>query len=224
MYDKRSAWSLAAIAPDRGPETGLADIECAAMTELPTTRQATVDVFSAIRGQGIRAIRVDLAKGTAGEFEPAPSTKTDFLHGFATVANYFQGGKELTSRIEEDLFRLERGGWNPDKAEIYTDQYISTGGVLAELILGRDRFFLDIRPMVHRALGIDSSLCCRPYDLCTALIAQEAGCVVTEPDGSPLDAPLDVTTNVSFVGYANAELAARVQPMLNGVLRKHGVG
>jgi hypothetical protein len=146
------------------------------------------------------------------------------LHGFASVANYFQGGKELTARIEEDLLRRERGGWNPDKAEIYTDQYICSGGQLAEVALGRDRLVLDLRPMIHRKLGVDSSLCSRPYDVCTALVAQEAGCVVTAPDGSPLDAPLDVTTNIAFVAYANPGLAARVQPLLDEVLVTHGLG
>lgn len=222
MYDKRSAWSLAAIAPDKGESTSLADVECAAMTELPTTRQSTVDLFWAERGRGTQGKRVDMTKGVE-DLTIAPSTRTDFLHGFATVVNFFQGGKELTSRIEEDLFRMERGGWNPEKAEIYTDQYISTGGVLAELMLGRDRFVMDIRPLVHRALGIESSLCCRPYDLCTALLAEEAGCVVCHPDGSPIDVPLDVTTNVAFVGYANRALADRLQPMVREVLARHGV-
>lgn len=223
MFDKRSAWSLAGLAPDRGRETKLSDITHAVMTELPTTRQATSDVLWAVRGGATRARREHLAAGTAGELAVVPSSRTDLLHGFATVANYFQGGKELTSRIEEDLLRRERGGWNADKAEVYTDQYISSGGALAELALGRDRFVLDIRPLVHRSLGFESTLCSRPYDLCTALVACQAGCVVTAPDGSPLDAPLDVTTNVAFAGYANAALAARLQPMVTAALREHGL-
>ncbi len=224
MYDKRSAWCLAGLAPDRGAETRLSDISCAVMTELPTTRQGHADRLWAVRGEGVCAEREVLATGATQELPVAPSQRTDFLHGFATVANYFQGGKELTSRIEEALFERERGGWNPDKAEIYTDQYISTGGALAELALGRDRFVLDIRPLVHCSLGITSSLCARPYDLCTALVAQEAGCIVTAPNGDPLDAPLDVTTNVAFAAYANAQLADRVQPMLRDVLTRFGLG
>jgi hypothetical protein len=193
------------------------------LTELPTTRQATSDVLWAARGEPTAGRREHLESGTARDLVAAPSTRTDLLHGFATVANYFQGGKELVSRIEEDLLRRERGGWNPDKAEVYTDQYISSGGALAELVLGRDRFVLDIRPLVHRSLGFESTLCGRPYDLCTALVAQQAGCVVTAPDGSPLDAPLDVTTNMAYAGYANAALAERLQPMVTAVLRDHGL-
>jgi fructose-1,6-bisphosphatase/inositol monophosphatase family enzyme len=224
MYDKRSAWSLAALAADRGPETGLADLEQAVMTELPTTRQATSDVLWARRGHGVHGVRQHLL--TAHPDEPlavCPSTHDHLLHGFATVANYFQGGKEITARVDEALLRLERGGWNPEKAEIYTDQYISTGGALAELALGRDRFVMDIRPLVHAALGVTSSLCCKPYDLCTALIADEAGCVVRAPDGSPLQAPLDLTTNVAFVAHANPRLAARLQPLVERVLADEGL-
>ena len=43
MFDKRSAWSLAAVAPDHGDATRLSDVVVAAMTELPTTRQTIVD-------------------------------------------------------------------------------------------------------------------------------------------------------------------------------------
>src|SRR5688572_21937835 len=35
MYDKRSAWILTGLAPQRGKKTSLADIVVAAMTELP---------------------------------------------------------------------------------------------------------------------------------------------------------------------------------------------
>lgn len=223
MHDKRSAWCLAGLAPDRGPATSLADIAYAVMTELPTTRQATSDRLIATRGGGVRGERDDLHGGTTRALAVQPSQRADLLHGFATVANYFQGGKELTSRVEEEILARERGGWNPDKAEIYTDQYISSGGALAELALGRDRFVLDIRPLVHRALGVASSLCSRPYDLCTMLVAQEAGCTVCAPDGASLDAPLDVVTNVAWAGYANAALARRLQPIVADVLRRHGL-
>ena len=47
MYDKRSAWSLAAAAPHGG---SLRDIVVAAMTELPTLKQGMADQVSAVRG------------------------------------------------------------------------------------------------------------------------------------------------------------------------------
>jgi hypothetical protein len=142
-------------------------------------------------------------------------------HGFATVANFFQGGKELLARLEEAILRRALGEWDPEKAEVYTDQYISSGGQLAEVALGRDRFVLDVRPLVHHKLGVTSSLACRPYDLVTWRVAQAAGCVVVDPFGQPLDAPLDVTTNVAFACYSNARLAAQMIPIVREEVQRH---
>lgn len=221
MFDKRSAWCLMGIAPDRGAKTRLADVELAVMTELPTTRQATSDVLWAIRGKGARRERHDMGLGKAQSLPLVPSRATDLRHGFATVCNFFQGGKELISRLEEAILSRALGGWNPAKAEVYSDQYISSGGQLAEVALGRDRFVLDVRPLVHRKLGVPTSLVCRPYDIVTMLIAQEAGCVVVDPFGAPLDAPLDVTTDVAFACYANAQLAKTLMPIVGEEVRKH---
>ncbi len=214
MFDKRSAFCLMAVAPELGPTTSLADVELAVMTELPTTRQLTSDVLWAMRGSGAHGERHDLRNGKRIPLAVVPSSAATLRHGFATVASFFQGGKELTARLDEAILLRALGPWNPEKAEVYSDQYICSGGQLAELALGRDRFVLDARPLVYRKLGVRSSLCCRPYDLCCALIAQEAGCIVTDPFGAPLDAPLDTTTNVAWVGYANAALAHRMGPIV----------
>ena len=40
------------------------------------------------------------------------------------------------------------------------------------------------------------------------MLLEEAGGVVTDPWGQPLDAPLDTTSPIAWVGYANASLAA----------------
>jgi len=80
---------------------------------------------------------------------------------------------------------------------------------------GHDRFIADLRPLVN-----PTGLCCHPYDLCTALIAREAGVIVTDPAGAPLDARLDVTSDVAWVGYANPKLREVVEPLLRGALRR----
>ena len=214
MFDKRSAWCLLAIAPEKGDATRLLDVELALMGELPNTRMHVVDTLWAERSSATRGLREDLVRGTSAPLVPRPSGAIDLRHGFASVANFFPGGKELTARLDDALMQDALGGWNPDKCEVYGDQYISSGGQLAELALGRDRFVLDVRPLVHAALCVKSSLCSRPYDVCTALVARNAGCVVTAPTGSPLDPPLDVTSDVAFVGYANAGLAERLQPLV----------
>ena len=221
MFDKRSAWCLMGAAPEKGKATRLGDVEVAVMTELPTTRQSTSDVLWAVTGKGAHAERHDIGTGSSRHLALVPSQATTLRHGFATVCNFFQGGKELIARLEEAIFLRALGSWNPDKAEVYTDQYISSGGQLAEVTLGRDRFVLDVRPLVHRKLGVTSSLACRPYDIVTMRIAQEAGCVVCDPYGEPLDAPLDTTTNVAFACYANKKLAAQLIPIVREEVKRH---
>jgi fructose-1,6-bisphosphatase/inositol monophosphatase family enzyme len=220
MFDKRSAWCLMAVAPDRGVATRLGDVAVAAMTELPTTRQATSDALWAVRGGGACGTRTELATGTVRALPVVPSTATTLRHGFATVCDFFQGGKALVADLAEAIYARALGPWNAQKAEVYADQYISSGGQLAELALGRDRFVLDVRPLVHHKLGAKSSLACRPYDVCTALVAQEAGCVVLDPFGAPLDAPLDVTSNVAFAAYANRALADLLVPIVREEVRR----
>src|SRR5207248_7039697 len=60
MYDKRPAWALAGVAPNKGKNTRLRDIEVAVMTELPTSKMGFADVLWAIKGSGANAKRVDL--------------------------------------------------------------------------------------------------------------------------------------------------------------------
>ena len=221
MFDKRSAWCLSAVGP--GDAQNLSDLVLARMAELPTSRQTIADDLSAIRGHGAKRTRHDLARDRSEPRPIRPSQATTLRHGFATVCSFFQGGKELIGRIDEDIVAQALGGWRAEKAEVYSDHYISSGGQLAELVLGRDRFVLDIRSLVHRALGFDATLASRPYDLCTALVAREAGVEILDPaSGRPFDAPLDTTTNCAFVAYANTALRAAIQPIVERVLSTHG--
>lgn len=222
MYDKRAAFILAGLAPRRGKRPQLGDIVVAAMTEIPTSKQDRADQLSAIRGAGVLAETHDLVRGTRRRWTPRPSRAKGFEHGFASLARFFPEGKTLLAQVEESLWRElgvlgERGG-----ALVFDDQYISTGGQLYELIVGHDRMLGDLRPLAYAKLGlVNASLCCHPYDICTALIAQEAGCVVESPEGKALRLPLDTTTSVSWMGYANTGLARMVRPALKRVLKRY---
>ena len=85
---------------------------------------------------------------------------------------------------------------------------------------GHDRFVADLRPLFERRRAGGAALCCHPYDLCTELIARELGVLVTDEHGSTLDAPLDVTSDVGWIGYANAALKALVEPHLRHALTR----
>ncbi|MGH9766759.1 MAG: hypothetical protein ACREAB_04925 [Blastocatellia bacterium] len=73
MYNKRSAWWLAGLAPNRGDETSLRDIGVAVQVEIPTTRAALADTLRAIRGRGARGETTNLITGERISFQPQPS-------------------------------------------------------------------------------------------------------------------------------------------------------
>jgi hypothetical protein len=213
MYDKRSGWCLAGLAPQRGRDTTLADIIVAVMTELPVAKAGCGDQLSAVRGGGVVAHRIDLRTGRRQRLRPAPSAARTLGHGFSSFAKFFPEGKSWLAQREERLWTELGAG--PD---IFDDQYMSTGGQLHELIMGRDRFIADVRPLAHARLGIVSSRVCHPYDMAAALIAEEAGCILTDPAGKKLRAPLDTTSAVAWVGYANRMLARKIGPVLRRVM------
>jgi fructose-1,6-bisphosphatase/inositol monophosphatase family enzyme len=200
MYDKRSAWCLAAVAPRGGT---LRAVVAAAMTELPTTKQGLADQLSGTQGNGLVAERIDVRDGSRTPSTVQPSSATDLEHGFATVSKFFLPGKSALAELEAELFR--RLG----SVHVFDDEYLSSGGQLHELIAGHDRFVADLRPLVD-----PEAFACHPYDVCTAMLLEAAGGVVTDPRGAPLDVPLDTTTSVAWAGYANRTLAERIGPTL----------
>jgi hypothetical protein len=108
-------------------------------------------------------------------------------------------------------------------ARLFEDQYICTGGQFYELMAGHDRFNADLRPNLDRVLeerGQHLGICCHPYDVCTELIARELGVSIVKPDGSRLDASLDTTTPVAWVGYANTSLRSSIEPVLTEILTR----
>jgi hypothetical protein len=220
MYDKRAAWALAGVAPNRGTSTRLRDIEAAAMTELPTSKMGCGDVLWAVKAGGARGLRTELRSGATRELPLRPSQAAGIDHGFATVSNFFPGTKVLASELMEHLVRHLIGPADVTKATVFDDQYISTGGQFYELIVGHDRFNADLRPAFYRMQGQPEGLCCHPYDCATMLIAEEVGVVLTDDRGQPLDGPLDTTTGLSWVGYANGTLRERMEPVLREFLRK----
>jgi hypothetical protein len=220
MYDKRAAWSLAGVAPNKGHATRLRDIEVAAMTELPTSKMGQADVLWAIKGGGANGVRADLRTGETAVLPLRPSQATGIDHGFASVANFFPGTKVLASELMEHLARNLIGAADVTRATVFDDQYISTGGQFYELIVGHDRFNADLRPAFYRMQGQPEGLCCHPYDCAAMLVAEEAGIVITDETGGPLDGPLDTTTGLSWIAHANTSLRALIEPLVLAFLAK----
>ncbi len=226
MYQKRSAWVLAAVAPNRGSETRSSDIVVAAQTEIPIVKQHLCDELWAVRGEGANLQRYNRLDQSAQMLPLRPSRAPTLLHGYAMLTRFFPGARDELAAIDEEIMLELMGASPPGKALCFEDQYASTGGQLYELMVGHDRFNADLRPLMAALLskrGQPSGLCCHPYDVCTALIAGEAGVLLSDPWGAPLDVPLDVAADVAWVGYANATLRAQVEPVLQAALARRGL-
>ena len=221
MYDKRSAWALAAIAPQRGDETCLSQIVACAMTELPVSKQWRADQFSANLDSPLVATWCDWRAGSDPQpLNTEPSTAHSFDHGFASLVKFFPEGRTLTAQIEERLWDQILGPNRSRSPVVFDDQYLSTAGQFHELITGRDRLVGDLRPLIFHALDLESSLVCHPYDACAWLLLKKAGVIFEHPLGGFPDAPLDTETGVAWIAYANETLAAKARPVLQKILRE----
>ncbi|HKR10956.1 MAG TPA: hypothetical protein VJT15_02775 [Pyrinomonadaceae bacterium] len=226
MYQKRSGWILTGVARNRGPDTNLNDIELAVQTEIPLVKQHLSDVLWAFRGEGFQAERFNRVTGEQTALQLRPSTANNIAQSYSQVVRFFPGVRDVLAAIDDEIVRGALGPAQPGKAQCFEDQYTSTGGQLYELIAGHDRFVADIRAHldpVTSERGLPRLLCCHPYDLCTELIAREAGVIVTGVDGGPLKAQLAVEPDVSWVGYANQRIRATVEPLLQAALKNRGL-
>jgi hypothetical protein len=230
MFDKRSGWVLAAVAPasvapDGLPGARLPDVLAAAMTEIPTTRAGRADQYRATRGcgpAGVVASGEDLRTGQRAGLGLRPTQTAEFAHGFASFSHFLPDAKAWLARIEQEVWdRVLPPGDAP--RQIFEDQYLCSGGQLAEIMAGRDRMVGDLRPYGLRAVGLAPTLTCHPYDVCTASILTELGGVFEDPFGGPVDVNLDTTSPVAYMAYANEDLARQVRPVLREVLTRAGV-
>lgn len=222
MYDKRSAWIIGGLGllPEGRPAR-LRDLTVAAMTELPPTKQTLADQISGVRGcgpEGLVRARVNLLTGESKPFPGRPSQATDCRHGFASLVKFFPEGKGLIGHFEEELWQRVLGTNGGGSPLIFDDQYITSAGQFYEILVGHDRFLGDLRPLVLEKIGQPSALVCHPYDVCTAFLLEEAGAVVEDPFGEPLDGPLDTVSPIAWVGYANPALAAQIRPVLQTLI------
>jgi len=219
MYQKRAAWILTGVAPNHGSQTGLHQIELAIQTEIPLVKQHLCDSLWAIKGQGAHGQRLNRLTGEVRELVPRPSQATTIAQGYGNIARFFPGGRAALAALDDAVVEALLGPVQQGRAQAFEDQYISTGGQLYELMMGHDRWLADLRPLVPMLK--QTGLCCHPYDLCTELVAREAGVIITNEHNQPLDAPLDVDSKLAWIGFANAALAQQIMPHLQRLMRTH---
>jgi hypothetical protein len=187
---------------------------------------ALCDTLWAVRGRGAEGERFNRVSGQRRPLTPRPSRAATIEQGFGGVTNFFPGARAELSAIDDEVVEAVLGRTVKGRALAFSDQYISNAGQLYELMMGHDRWIADVRPQAEallRARGEELGLCCHAYDLSTELIAREVGVVVTDAAGGPLRAPLDVTTGVGWIGYANAAIQAQVEPALRAAMQRAGL-
>src|SRR2546429_9334735 len=202
MYQKRSAWVLSGLAPNRGVGTRLRDIVLAVQTEIPLLKQHLSDQLWALRGRGVEARRLNRLSGARDGLTLRPSRADTIAHGFATVVRFFPGARDTLAAIDDEVVQALVPP-APGRAACFEDQYASTGGELYELMAGHDRLVADLRPLmqpVRAPQGLPAGLCCHPYDLCPGLLAEEAGVGLRDPGGGPIDAASDRVAAVAWAG------------------------
>ena len=226
MYQKRSAWILTGVAPNVGDQTSLSDIVLAIQTEIPLVKQHLSDCAWAFKGKGFGAERFNRIANEYSPLTVRPASTKTIAHGYAQVSRFFPGARDELAAIDEEIVMGALGPVQPDKAHCFEDQYTSTGGQLYELMSGHDRFTTDIRPLMKSVIskrGSVTGICCHPYDVCTELIAREAGVIVTDLSGDPLNYELSVKPDVAWAGYANRDIQNQIQPLLQSALKKRGL-
>lgn len=222
MYQKRPGWILTGVAPNLGSQTNLSDIQLAVQTEIPLLKQHLSDQLWAIRGQGTTAERFNRITGQREPLELQPSTADTIRNGYAAVTRFFPGTRDVLAEIDDELVKQILGQHCSGSSLTFEDQYASTGGQVYCLASGADRLIADIRPLMRPIAEQRQETmghCCHPYDICTALVATELGVEITAPDGRPLEVPLDVDSDVAWVGYANSKICKQVEPSLQEILR-----
>jgi hypothetical protein len=226
MYQKRPAWILTGVAPNRGRRTGLRDVALAVQTEIPLVRQHLCDTLWATADGPALGERLNRLTGERQPLQLRPSRATSIAHGFASFSRFFPGVRDEVAALDEAVTRAVLGPPTRGKAQCFEDQYICTGGQLYELMVGHDRFTCDLRAVFDRAQaarGLELGICCHPYDLASLLVAERAGLIVTDAAGAPLNAPLSVEDDVAWVGFANAAIRSEVEPALQAQMREKGL-
>ena len=216
MWDLRSAWTVVSVAGPGAGQPRLTDLVEGVVAEIPDTRAALGRVLHARLGEGCRAALLPAADGTAGPDRVLRAQEDDaeLVHGFYPFFGYGWELRPMLGAISAAFFeRLrEHEGFQPDGA--FDDGYLSSGGQLALLALGRYRMVTELRSKLAAERG-RATPTAKPYDVAGAILcAREAGCAVTALDGGELDFPLDVETPVDYVAFASPALARRLTPHL----------
>ena len=130
MYQKRSGWILTGVAPNKGAETNLRDIEFAIQTEIPVVKQHLSDMVWAFKGKGVNAERFNRITTEPAVIKLRPSRALSIAHGFAMISRFFPGARDILAKIDEEIILKTLGPVKAGKANCFEDQYPCIGAQL----------------------------------------------------------------------------------------------
>ncbi len=218
MVDLRSAWTVISFAHPGPGMPRFADLTGGVVAEIPPTNAARHRVLAAEPGE-CRLAEYDLLRGTRlGSRILRVDADARADHGYFPFFRYEPAHRPALAQLERAFFERLARHEGADLCNVYDDQYISSAGQLVLLALGTYRMIVDARALVARRAHV-AAVTSKPYDVAGAILCtRAAGAVVTAADGSPLDFPLDATTQVDMAGYANEATRARLEPHWLAVL------
>jgi hypothetical protein len=228
MYAKNKAWILTGIAPNKGVKTYLDGIEIAVQTSVGKNVFGEDEVLWATKKHKtvLEIWNLDKKKFKK-ELPVSPSKAKTIEHGFLPIVLYFEGYKKVLGSIADKLTEKILGPVHKGLSRVFDEQYISSGGELANLVTGKYRGVIDIRPFLGRITGTPFGLCAHPYDLCTELIVDKAGAIIdcfgVYTDRIDKRVPLDAKTDVAFIAFANKDIKKQVEPALKEILSGYGI-
>lgn len=218
MADLRSAWTVVAFAPAGAGQPRLADLTGGLVSELPGSLAAGYRRLAS-DGRTCTLETRDLASDALLDRRDLAVDEDDRVdHGYFPFFRYEPAQRPAIARLEAGFFERLVRAEDCDARSVYDDQYCSSAGQLVQLALGRYRMVVDPREWVHRRRGAPG-VTSKPYDLAGAVVcARAAGAVVLDVEGGPLDFPIDATTPVGYLGFANEATRRRLEPWWRATL------
>ena len=129
MYQKRSAWVLTGVAPNRGPATSLRDVVLAVQTEIPLVKQHLSDQLWALRGEGVQVQSLQPADGRVGADSAAAVGGAEHRARLRVDRRAsFPARATSSPRSTRRSCSARSGPHASGKAHCFEDQYASTGG------------------------------------------------------------------------------------------------
>ena len=227
MYSKASGWILSGIMPEKGDATNIADVIFSLQTEIPLSKYAYADTLWAATTGGSYRLRENFFSNEKSVIRLKTSNSTSLENSFVSFVKLFPRGKKNIAGIEEEFLSNVFGDEKNAATAVFEDQHLATAGQLYALIEGKEKLVVDIRPHLNtrwRRQNKTTGLCAHPYDLCSWLIAHEAGVVIVAMNGKPFHGTASAAAEIGWLGFENKYLWKKYGGKLLQTLESYGIG